>query len=51
MLLLAPFGRSAAKTILVDENNVKLIIFCGNKKQFKTSKGKTWLRGTNSRLP
>ena len=39
------------KTILVDENNVKLIIFCRNKKQFKTSKGKTWSRGTNSLLP
>ena len=31
--------------------NLKLIIFCGSKEHFKTSKAKTWSRGTNSLLP
>ena len=38
-------------TILVDKHNAKLLIFCKGKEQFMESNGKTWSRGTNSRLP
>ena len=30
---------------------MKLIIFCRSKEKSKAGKGKTWSRGTNSRLP
>ena len=35
----------------MDENNVKLLIFCRGEEQLKTSKRKTWSRSKNSRLP
>jgi len=35
----------------MDKNNVKLLIFCKGKEQFMESNGKSWSRGTNSRLP
>ena len=33
------------------KKEMKLIIFCKSKEKSKASKGKTWSRGTNSRLP
>ena len=36
------------KTILMDKNKVTLLVFLV---EVKTSNGKTWSRGTNSRLP
>ena len=35
----------------MDENNVKLLIFCRGKEQLKTRIRKTWSRSKNSRLP
>jgi len=35
----------------MDENNVKLLIFCRGEEQLKTSKRKTWSHSKNSRLP
>ena len=35
----------------MNEKKMKLIIFCKSKEKSKASKGKTWSRGTNSRLP
>ena len=35
----------------MDENKVKLRIFCRGKEQSKPSKRKTWSRSKNSRLP